>query len=241
VADSTNGTVRRTIVLPARNEAGYIATMIERTLAALERRTDSFEVIVVDNASEDETAAIVADVAGRDPRVRLIAHPENRLYAGSCLTGIRAARGERTFILDSDGQHDPEDVWKFDMALDEGADLVFGWRRQRSEPPQRIAMSRILLILTRIYVGFPLHDVNCGIRGMSRRYVDTAQIRYKVNFVNPELYVRARQNHLRIAEVPVKQEPRRAGVSSHEFGRLWQIFRTVESYLRSLRAELKAA
>jgi hypothetical protein len=94
-------------------------------------------------------------------------------------------------------------------------------------------------LMTRIYIGFPLHDVNCGIRAMSRRYADAVEIRHFVNLVNPELYVRARQHGFGVAEVPVEQEPRRAGVSSHEFGRLWHILRTVEAYLRSLRRELR--
>lgn len=232
--------VERTVVLPTRNESGYIAEMLRRTVIAAERRPESFEIIVVDNASEDETARIVEEIADRDARIRLIVHPENRLYAGSCLTGVRASRGSRTFILDSDGQHDPEDIWAFDAKLDEGYDIVFGWRRERSEPPQRIVMSKMLLWLTKLHVGFPLHDVNCGIRGMSRRYCDALEIRHRVNFVNPELYVRARLAGMRIGEASVRQHARQAGVSSHDFGRLWQIFVTVEKYLLDLRRELPA-
>src|SRR5262249_41871161 len=110
----------RTIWLPAYNEAGYIAEMVERTLRAGGVRSDPFEVIVVNNASTDETAAIVKAMGQRDSRVRLISHPENRLYAASCATATRAAKGDRIFILDSDGQHPPEDIWKFDAKLDEG-------------------------------------------------------------------------------------------------------------------------
>lgn len=237
--DAAVSVVERTVVLPTRNEAGYIDEMLRRTVVACEKSPETFEIIVVDNASEDETPDIVRKAAIADTRIRLIVHPENRLYAGSCLTGVRASRGNRTFILDSDGQHDPEDIWKFDALLDEGYDLVFGWRRERSEPPQRLLMSRVLLWLTRLHVGFRLHDVNCGIRGMSRRYTDSLEIRHRVNFVNPELYVRARLADMRIGEVPVRQDPRKAGVSSHDFGRLWQIFVTVEKYLLALRREMK--
>jgi len=231
--------VERTVILPTRNESGYIAEMLDRTVAACSQRQDSFEIIVVDNASEDETARIVEQIAARDARIRLIVHPENRLYAGSCLTGVRASRGRRTFILDSDGQHPPADIWKFDAKLDEGYDLVFGWRRERSEPPQRILMSKVLLGLTRLHIGYRLHDVNCGIRGMSRRYTDALEIKHRVNFVNPELFVRAKLGGMRIGEASVRQEPRKAGVSSHDFGRLWQIFKTVETYLWDLRRELR--
>jgi glycosyltransferase involved in cell wall biosynthesis len=100
----------RSIVLPAYNEAGYIGEMVHRTVAAASRRTDPFEVIVVDNASVDDTAKIVRGIAEEDDRVTLIQHPTNLLYATSCLTGTRSSRGDRIFILDSDGQHAPDDA-----------------------------------------------------------------------------------------------------------------------------------
>jgi len=229
----------RSIVLPAYNEGQYIAEMVRRTVRACERTVEPFEIIVVDNASKDDTAAVVERVAAADARVHLIRHDTNRLYAGSCLTGTRAARGDRIFILDSDGQHPPDDIWKFDKQLDDGFDLVFGWRRERAEGPQRLLMSRVLWMLAWWYTGFDLHDVNCGIRGFNRRYADALQIKYTVNLVNPELYVRGKLGGFRLGEVAVVQESRKAGVSSHELGRLWRIFQTVRRYLVALRRELR--
>lgn len=232
--------MRRSIVLPAFNEADYIAEIVSLSLRAGSQSTDPFEVIVVDNASSDSTAAVVAAIAERDDRVRLVIHPENLGYAASCLSGTRAATGDRIFILDSDGQHDPMDIWKFDAKLEEGCELVFGWRVRREEPPARLAMSRVLWALTRMFVGFNLHDVNCGIRGFSRRFADSLVIKHQVNLVNPELFVRAKIGNFEMSEVQVIQEPRKAGVSSHDFGRLWDTFRKVVGYLGSLRAELRA-
>jgi glycosyltransferase involved in cell wall biosynthesis len=231
----------RSIVLPAYNEAGYIAEMIERTIGAGEGRPDPFEVIVVDNASKDDTAAIVEKLAEQDPRIRLIRHPENRLYAASCSSGTRAARGERIFVLDSDGQHSPADIWKFDAKLDEGYDLVFGWRVERSERVTRIVMSKVLLGMARFYVGFDLHDVNCGMRGFNRRFADQLELAHRVNFANPEIFVRARLGGFRVGEVRVVQDRRRAGVSSHEFWRPLRTFQTVRRTLKSLGKELRSA
>jgi glycosyltransferase involved in cell wall biosynthesis len=231
-------TLLRTIVLPAYNESGYIAEMIAHTIRAGEMRPDPFEIIVIDNASTDDTAGIVERIALADSRVRLIRHPENRLYAMSCLSGTKAARGERVFILDSDGQHPPADIWKFDAKLDRGMDFVFGWRVKRDEPPQRLVMSKFLLGLTRHYIGFNLHDVNCGIRGFNRRFADALEIKHRVNFVNPEFFVRAKLRGLKIDEVQIEQEKRKAGVSSHEFRRLWRIFQSVRGTLKALSEEL---
>jgi glycosyltransferase involved in cell wall biosynthesis len=231
----------RSIVLPAFNEAGYIAEMVRRTIEAGATCPDEFEIIVINNASTDRTADIVEGISARDPRVKLISHPENRRYAASCLTGTRAATGERIFIIDSDGQHPPADLWKFDARLAQGCDIVFGWRTHREESLQRLAMSRVLWSLARLYLGFRLHDVNCGIRGFNRAYAERLVIKHRVNLVNPELYVRARQGDFRICEVAVVQEKRKAGVSSHELGRLMQIFGEVTDYLGKLRGELTPA
>jgi glycosyltransferase involved in cell wall biosynthesis len=233
----------RSIVLPTFNESGYVATMVDRTIRAGEMRDDPFEVIVVDNASTDETVAIVERISANDKRVRLVRHPENRLYAASCLSGAKESRGDRVFIIDSDGQHDPNDIWSFDSKLEEGHNLVFGWRTQRAEPPARLAMSRFLWLLARVIVGFDLHDVNCGIRGFDRAYADALQIKHRVNFVNPELFVRARQGGFRIGEAQVVQAARQAGSSSHEFSprRLARIFMTVIRYLIELRREARVA
>jgi glycosyltransferase involved in cell wall biosynthesis len=233
--------VLRSIVLPTFNEADYIATMVARAVAAGEQRTDPFEVIVVDNASTDHTVDIVSAIQAADQRVRMVRHKENRLYAASCLTGARESRGARIFIMDSDGQHDPADVWRFDSKLDEGCNLVFGWRVRRAEPLARLAMSRFLLLLARLFIGFDLHDVNCGIRGFDRSYADALEIKHRVNFVNPELFVRARLGEFEIGEAEVVQEARQGGTSSHEFSprRLVRIFVTVTGYLMDLRRELR--
>ena len=238
--ESLSGVVR-TIVLPAYNEEGFIAEMIRLSLQAGEKSNDAFEVIVIDNASTDNTAKIVTDIGAQDERVRLVSHPENRLYAGSCRSGIEAARGERVFILDSDGQHSPDDIWKFDARLLEGFDLVFGRRTQRAEPFTRIAMSRFLWLLARLYIGFNLHDVNCGIRGMNRNYITGLEIKHRVNLVNPELFVRAKQRNMNISEVDVIQESRKAGVSSHQFNKLVDIFKDVTSYLWALRKDVRTS
>lgn len=229
----------RTIVLPAYNEEGYIAHMVKRTVAACAVRDDPFEVIVIDNASTDDTARIVSKLAAANSRIRLVQHSENRLYAGSCSTGIREAKGDRVFIIDSDGQHRPDDIWPLDAKLDAGFDLVLGRRRQRSEPWPRLAISRALWLLAKAYLGFSLHDVNCGIRGMSRSFVDALEIKHRVNLANPELYVRARLGGFRIGEVDVVQEARKAGTSSQELSRLWTTFRVIEKYMRTLRSELR--
>lgn len=230
----------RTVVLPAYNESEFIEEMLDWTITAMEQRSDPFEIIVVDNASTDNMSEIVEKRAASDERIRLIVHNENRLYAGSCLTGTKAAHGERIFILDSDGQHDPADVWTFDAALDEGYGIVFGWRKQRSEPRSRLIVSKVLWLLARVTIGWRLHDVNCGMRGFTSEYGSALRIEHRVNMVNPELFVRAKEGGFRIGEVAIDQQGRKGGVSSHDFGRLPRIFLDIAKYMLSLRRSMKS-
>ncbi len=124
--------VARSIVLPAYNEEAYIEEMVARCVTALDRKQDSSKILVIDNCSTDRTAEIVDKLHEGDARIRIIRHETNKLYAGSCQTGAHNSVGERVFIMDSDGQINPEEIWKFDAELDKGFDVVFGKRIQRA-------------------------------------------------------------------------------------------------------------
>jgi glycosyltransferase involved in cell wall biosynthesis len=237
----SNSGIARSVVLPAYNESEYISEMVDRCVRVMEKREDSFEIIVVDNCSTDNTAVIVEGIHEIDPRVRVIRHEVNKLYAGSCLTGAKQSKGERIFIMDSDGQIDPDEIWNFDAQLDAGNDIVFGRRVERDDPKGRLLISKIFWLHARILIDYRLGDVNTGIRGFSRRFADALELKYRVNLVNPEMYVRARTGGFRIGQSDIRQHERQAGVSSHQFSKFWDIEKTVVKYLWSLRKEMRAA
>ena len=215
--------------------------MLRDTVTHLESVGRSWEVLLVDNCSSDDTAIIAEVFAGTEPRVRVIRHEENRLYSGSCATAIREARGERIGIMDSDGQVSARDLPRFLEKLDGGANLVFGWRRHRHDPRARLLMSRVFNFLGRHYLDFPLHDLNCGFRVFDRAFADVAKIRHRINLANPELYVRAVVAGMRLEEVEVTHRARQGGETSHDLRRAWRLFLDVNRHLADLGAELNAA
>ena len=230
-----------TLALPAYNEGQNIAKVLDDCVAALADLGRSWEILVIDNHSSDDTAARVREYAARQAGIRLIVHDANRMYSGSCRTAMQEARGAFIAIMDSDGQMDPRDLQAFLDQLAGGCGIAFGWRKERRDPLFRLGISLFFNALGKWRLGFPLHDLNCGIRMFTRAYCAAAEIRHAINMVNPELYVRARQGHFAIGEVAVRHRERKAGKTSHDLFKLWKIFRDVDRYMRALQGDLKAS
>ena len=228
-----------TLALPAYNEGQNILAVLEDCRQVLADMGRTWEILVIDNHSSDDTAPRVREYMARQANVRLVVHGENRMYSGSCRTALQEARGAFIAIMDSDGQMDPRDLAPMLAKLEQGTDVVFGWRRQRHDPFFRLVISLFFNGLGKWHLGYPLHDLNCGLRMFTRAYCAKAEIRHTINMVNPELYVRARQHGFRIDEMAVRHMARQAGKTSHNLGRLWRIFVEVDRYMRALGAELK--
>lgn len=229
-----------TLALPAYNESENIATVLSECVSALQSLGRTWEILVIDNASTDDTAAVCLAFAPADERIKVIQHPENRLYSGSCQTAMLHARGKFVAIMDSDGQATARDLPRFVDALEQDNNVVFGWRRERHDPIGRLIVSRVFNAMGKWYVRYPFHDLNCGYRMFDRAFIDAAEIRYRVNLANPELYVRARLANLKVSEIAVEHRQRIGGGTSHDFRKFLRVFVDVTRYLRSLRAELRS-
>lgn len=233
--------VEITLALPTYNEADNIESVVQEAATSLGRLGRKWELLVIDNFSSDDTPQIVSELAKVDPCIRLIRHDRNRQYSGSCATAIREARGSYIAIMDSDGQALAEDLPLFIERIDGGANLVFGWRKERKDPFTRLAISAIFNWLGKLRLRYPFHDLNCGYRMFDREYAAVAEIKHEINFANPELFARARIANLRIDEVVVEHRPREGGGSSHNFLRMWRMFSDVDKYFSSLRKEMRDA
>jgi glycosyltransferase involved in cell wall biosynthesis len=227
-----------TLALPAYNEASIIVEVVTQSMVALRELGEPWELILIDNASTDDTPKLITKLAESHPELRLIVHESNRLYSGSCATAIREARGDRVIIMDSDGQHTARDIPRLLAKLDEGASLVIGWRRNRNDPLPRLMSSKLFNAFGKIFLRYPYHDLNCGYRAFDRRFQTGVKIVHRINLANPELYTRAKQLHLPVAEVEVSHFMRAGGKSSHNFLKSVALLKVVYNHFRCLRAEL---
>ena len=226
------------LVLPTYMEQGNILYVLQRSVTALEKLGMSWEIIVIDNHSTDSTAHIVRGFMQTHPNVRLIINDNNQLYSGSCKRAIQEAKGAYIAIMDSDRQVTAEDIPKFLAKLKSGANLVIGWRRKRHDPLLRLLMAWIFNKLGKIWLRCPLHDLNCGFRVFDRSFAAVAEIKYRINMANPELYVRARCANQVVDEVEIQYFKRTMGITSHNLLKVWDIFIGVNRYMMALRKEL---
>lgn len=228
------------LILPAYNEEENIATVLQNSVRFLNEMNRPWEIIVIDNCSNDNTAQVALDFASKEAGIKIIKNTTNLLYSGSCNVAIKNAKGKYTAVMDSDGQATAADLPKFiDKLEKEGNNLVFGWRYERHDPKIRLIMSFIFNMLGKIWIQFPFHDLNAGFRMFDRKFANAAAINYKINMVNPELYVRAKKAGLIMDEIKVQHFERNKGKTSHNFIKILNIFLEINKYLHNLRKELK--
>jgi glycosyltransferase involved in cell wall biosynthesis len=206
------------VVAPARDEDGSIGLLIEGVRAAL-AGVPAWELIVVDDGSQDDTACIVADAGVADSRVRLVRLARNYGQSLALQAGFDHARGAVVVSIDGDLQNDPADIPLLLEKLEEGFDLVVGRRIDRHDSwIARRVPSWLANLLLRRLTGIPIHDVGCTLKAYRRKVLDEIELYADQHRFVPVLA--AASSAARIAEVPVSHRPRRFGQSKYGLERV---------------------
>ena len=209
---------------PAYNDGGTIASLVITSMKVAATLTDDFEVIVINDASKDDTAEILDELARIYPdRVRIVHHQTNRGYGGALRTGFATASKEFVFYTDGDGQYDPTEVtvlWE-KMAAD--VDWVNGWKISRSDPLHRIIIGRIYHHIVKLLFGLKVRDVDCDFRLMRRRIFDIVHLEKSSGVICLEMMKKFQDAGFRVAEQPVHHYHRAHGTSQFfNFPRIYQ-------------------
>jgi len=166
--------LRFSVVVPCFNEADSIPELLARIKAAFASigADKQFEVLFVNDGSTDETESVIKSRASTEDFVGLISLRRNCGKSLALMTGFRAAKGDLIITMDSDLQDRPEDIPKLIARIEEGLDVVSGWREQRQDTQTRSLGSRLFNYVARAASGLDLHDFNCGFKIYRKRVLD---------------------------------------------------------------------
>ncbi len=215
-------TVALSLVIPVYNEEENLPLLYDAVLAAAEHFPQPWEMVLVDDGSRDRSPEILRALARRDPEhVRVVLLRRNFGQTAAIAAGIDHARGQVIVLLDADLQNDPADIPKLLAKLDEGYDVVSGWRKHRQDPfLTRVLPSRLANALISWVTGVHLHDYGCTLKAYRREVLREFRLYGEMHRFIPAY---AAAVGARIAEVVVQHHPRRRGKSKYGLSRTLKV------------------
>ena len=209
------------ITVPIYNEADNIGPLYERLVAALEPLGKPYEVILVDDGSQDGSDKALDALAAKDARVKVVHFRRNYGQTAAMMAGIRYASGEIIIPMDGDLQNDPADIPRLLAKLDEGYDVVSGWRKDRKDNPiRRNFPSRMANWLISSISGVHLHDYGCSLKAYRRDVVKGVKLYGEMHRFIP---IYATWEGGKVTEVEVTHHPRERGTSKYGMNRVVKV------------------
>jgi glycosyltransferase involved in cell wall biosynthesis len=225
------------LVFPVFDEEDNVAPLLASAVSLGRRLGRRFEIVVVDDGSQDASAARIAEARAVHPEIRAVHHAANRGYGAALRSGLREARGALVFFSDADLQFDLDEIERL-LAHTGSVDVVAGYRAPRRDPWVRHVLAWGWGTLVNALFGLGVRDIDCAFKLFRREVLDAIPIASLGAFVNTEMLVRARAAGFRIRQVPVTHHPRRAGVAS---GASPRVIARALLELATLYRELRAA
>ena len=205
------------IVVPVFNEEESLLPLHDRIEEITGKLGLAYEIIYVDDGSTDGSWSVLKKIQTDRPDVVLIRLRRNFGKADALSSGFQHARGGKIITMDADLQDEPGEIPGFLDMLDDGYDLVSGWKFRRKDPISKTFPSRIFNFFTSLIAGVRLHDFNCGFKGYSRDVVANLRIYGELHRYIPVI---AHWKGFHVGEMKVEHHPRKYGRSKYGAGRL---------------------
>ena len=208
------------VVVPVFQEEQSIGTVIPAMLRSLDQQRRSFELIAVNDGSRDRTGALLDELAANEPRLRVIHLARNFGQTAALMAGFWASRAPVIVPLDGDGQNEPDDIGMLIDKLEEGYDVVSGWRKDRKDSWLRTRVSRAANWLIGRITGVCLHDYGCTLKAYRASMIRDARLYGEMHRFIP---VFTSMHGARITELVVRHHPRTAGTSKYGYDRIFKV------------------
>ena len=209
------------IVVPVYNEEENVRLLFEKIQAVCETIGETYEVLFVDDGSQDETFAVLSELSKQKPELKVVRFKKNAGQTAAMAAGFEFAQGQRIISMDGDLQNDPADMPKLLKKLDEGYDLVCGWRKERQDKflTRRVPSIVANWIIGKV-TGVPIHDNGCSLKAYRASVIKQVPLYGEMHRFIPAMSTVA---GARIAEIVVTHHPRRFGKSKYGLGRVWRV------------------
>ena len=214
------GTPQVSVVVPVYNEAESLAKLHADLQTSLSQLDRTYEIIYVDDGSRDASFELLSGFAAADAKVKVVRFRRNFGQTAAMTAGMDAARGGVIVPLDADGQNDPKDIGRLLEKMDEGFDVVSGWRRKRQDHIWRKIPSRVANGLISRVTGVPLHDYGCSLKAYRASILKDVSLYGEMHRFIPAYAFMAGG---KITEIAVDHHPRLAGQSKYGFGRIQKV------------------
>jgi len=208
------------VIIPVFNEIGSLPELMDQLRKVLHIYS-KWEILFVDDGSTDGSTAFLNDLSRKDENVTLIQLHRNYGKSAALAEGFKRAKGEYLITMDADLQDDPSEIPNLMKKLEEGFDLVSGWKKERKDPISKRFPSKIFNYVTRIMTGVKIHDFNCGLKIYRKAVTKTLDLYGGRHRYIPAL---AGHNKFRISEIQVNHRPRIHGVTKYGGSRLFHGF-----------------
>lgn len=199
-----------TVLVPVFNEAESLEELYRLVVDTIEPMGLEFEIIFVDDGSTDGSDAVMAGIHKSDPRAKAIVFRRNFGKSAALAVGFAEAAGDRIITMDADLQDDPREIPNLLKKLDEGYDLVSGWKTKRKDPFSKTVPSKVFNFVTAKMTGIPLHDFNCGLKAYTKAAAKSLNVYGELHRFLPVL---AHWSGFRAGELPVVHHERKHGVT----------------------------
>ncbi|MCH8957157.1 glycosyltransferase family 2 protein [candidate division KSB1 bacterium] len=200
--------VKISVVVPLFNEEESLVELYEQLSKAVCSLEKPIEFLFVDDGSTDGSMQVLTELHKKDPQVRVVQFRRNYGKSAALGLGFKEARGELIVTLDADLQDAPHEIPNLVKKLEEGFDLVSGWKKIRNDPFIKKNTSKLFNFVTRKMTGLRIHDMNCGLKVYRREVTDTVNVYGQLHRFLPVL---AQWQGFKVGEVVVKHSPRKYG------------------------------